>query len=154
MPIAAPGGSDLRPDHAPPRVATEGARLRLRVYAALLAAIAAWFAWQRFGLPLLSARHRPFARAAREVARLQRAGDFRQAVLTLHRAFDQSAGAAMFGASAGGFVAGRPAFAPIAGDVQRFFALSQREFFAGGAGRDFAWLAAFAAACRDAELRG
>nr|WP_183188571.1 nonribosomal peptide synthetase MxaA [Ancylobacter tetraedralis] len=134
--VASAGGTTmaLRPDMAPPLIATAGTRrhLMLALVGALLALLAlAWhLGWGPFG----RRRARPFARAARMVAAEIAAAPasppaYGRALVALHRAFDATAGAGVLAEDLPGFFSAHPAFAPVEGEVRRLFAASRRLFF-------------------------
>jgi len=130
------GDSDqrLRPDVRPTIPAVGPARDRMIAALALAALLLVALAWSRAWPPFHRRRARPFAAAAREVARLVRRGEEgrREALLRLHRAFDAAWGKRMLGEDIGAFLRDRPAFASRADDIRTFFAASRRAFF----GRD------------------
>ncbi|MDQ0511530.1 nonribosomal peptide synthetase MxaA [Ancylobacter amanitiformis] len=134
--VASAGGTTmaLRPDMAPPRIATAGTLRHLGV--ALIGALLALLllAWHLGWGPLGRRRTRPFARAARAVtAELAPSTSsppaYGRALVALHRAFDATAGAGVFAEDLPGFFAAHPAFAPVEGEVRRLFAASRRLFF-------------------------
>lgn len=97
---------------------------------------------------------RPFARALRDIKRLPAAPEsLAEAVQRVHAAFNSTAGGSVFDGA--GFVAAKPAFAPVSGDIDRFFALSRSVFFepaaAHGIDEPMTWLKQFCRRCRDCE---
>lgn len=141
----------LRPDHAVPPEEPGGARLRL--FAALAVALAAFGAWLWARAGRVWPGRRPFARAARQVARAaRRAGAGREGMLALHRAFDAASGRAMLAGDVADFVARHERFAPLRGEIEQFFAVSSRVFFgAEESAADTAALAALGRKLRAAE---
>lgn len=134
--LARAGLEEMRPDVAPPLIDTRPHLRRLAAYAVAAALLAiAWIAWY-FGFGLRGRKYRPFARAERALRRqLARDGApaaRREAMRTLHRAFDATAGSTLFAESLGGFFARCPWFAPAHDAVKRFFAASRAEFFGEG----------------------
>nr|WP_210286267.1 hypothetical protein [Hansschlegelia beijingensis] len=127
------GESDqrLRPDVQPVIPPVGPARDRLIAVAALAALLAVALAWSRAWPPFHKRRSRPFAAAAREVARLVRRGEDgrRAALLRLHRAFDAAWGKRLLGEDIGAFLRDHPAFASRAEEIRSFFAASRRAFF-------------------------
>jgi mxaA protein len=134
--LARAGLEEMRPDVAPPLIDTSPQWRRLTAYGLAAAAIAlAWTAWY-FGFGLRGRRARPFARAEhdvrRQLARNAESSVRREAMRTLHRAFDATAGSAVFAETLGGFFDQRPSLAPAHDEVVRFFAASRAEFFGQG----------------------
>jgi mxaA protein len=92
---------------------------------ALLAYHLAWW-------PFAARAHRPFTEAARAIRKELEGGDaggYRDALVTLHRAVDSTAGRAVFPEDLSSFLAQHPAFARLRDDFTRFFASSQSLFF-------------------------
>lgn len=147
---------EMQSEVQPPRIATAGIKARLAACALAAGAILLFLAWRLWGIPFLAAGRGPFARARREVRRLARGrgeSAHREAIKRVHRAFDQTAGRALFAAELPAFLREHPRFAPLAADIERFFELSRREFFAGGAPdlELLPWLERFCTACRGLE---
>lgn len=150
------GLGDLQPDREPPWVDSRGSRSRLLAYAVGAALLLAALAAQTFGLPWRPARKLPFGRAWHALRHLPAQADeagWRAACRTFHGALNQHAGAVLFEAGLAGFVAARPAFAPLHDELLRFMRLSRASFFAGAppAPGDAAWLVGLARRCHDAE---
>lgn len=134
--LARAGLEEMRPDVAPPLIDTRPPMRRLAAYALAAGLLAiAWTAWY-VGFGLRGRQHRPFARAERALRRqLARDGApaaRREAMRTLHRAFDSTAGSTLFAESLGAFFARCPYFEPAQDSVKRFFAASRAEFFGDG----------------------
>jgi mxaA protein len=134
--LARAGLEEMRPDVAPPLIDTRPHTRRLAAYALTAGLLAtAWTAWY-VGFGLRGRQNRPFARAERTLRRqLARDGApaaRREAMRTLHRAFDATAGSTLFAESLGAFFARCPSFAPSHDGVKRFFAASRAEFFGEG----------------------
>ncbi|HET8609295.1 MAG TPA: hypothetical protein VFM11_06115 [Burkholderiales bacterium] len=148
---------ELRPDVKPLLLPTAVLKARLFAYGAAAAAIVLYLLIMRFGVPFTRRRHGPFARACRDIVRITRNTDdvraFRAALTALHRAFNEAAGHSVFAGELDGFFAAHTRFAPLRSDVERFFALSQREFFDGGSigTRDPRIVLNLARRCRDRE---
>ncbi len=127
---------ELRPDVKPPLLPIAALKIRLAAYGAAAAVIILYLLIMRFGIPFTRRRHGPFARACRDIGNIARNADdvhaFRSALTALHHAFNEAAGHSVFAGELDGFFAAHPRFAPLRADVERFFALSQREFFDGG----------------------
>ena len=83
-----------------------------------------WASWRR---------QAPFRDALRDLRRLPQEQAAREACQRLHRAFDQAAGAALFGPGLKTWLAQRPGLAPLAPQIESFFAGTQRGFFEVGA---------------------
>ena len=131
--LARAGLEEMRPDVAPPLIDTSAQLRRLTAYGLAAATIAlAWTAWY-FGFGLRGRRARPFARAVRDLRR-QIAGAAepsvrREAMRTLHRAFDATAGSTVFAETLFRLFDRRPSLAPAREAIERFFAASRAEFF-------------------------
>lgn len=127
--VARDGLDELRPDRAPRPISTSWSHARLALYALAASALLLYLGYRR--LPFR--RRQPFAAADREVKRLSRnAGDrasFQAALRAVHRAFDETAGCAVFAEELGVFFARHPRLAAATPAAKRFFALSRREFF-------------------------
>jgi mxaA protein len=147
---------EMQPDVAPPPVPTDAIRKRLAGYAAAAAVVLLILAYAMWGIPFLERTRGPFARAIGEVKRLARARDeaaTRKAIRRIHRAFDETAGRAVFASEVPSFLARHPRYASLGPEIARFFELSRQEFFAGGARESGAlpWLAGFCRECRNRE---
>ncbi len=96
---------------------------------AVLAILALRYGW----LPFFAKTTPPFARALRELRKLNRKrGDveaYRAAVRLLHRALDDTAGFRLFAGELELFLAAHPAFAELRDELNHFFALSRRVFY-------------------------
>ncbi len=131
--LARAGLEETRPDTPPPPGDMTWIERRLAAYALAAGLIAALWASARFGWSWRGRRPRPFARAARELHALAATPDaerYRAALRALHRAFDSTAGGTLFAPGIADFVAAHPRFAPARVEVEAFFELSQRAFFA------------------------
>jgi mxaA protein len=150
------GLGELRPDAMLP--AMPPPRLRLLLWAALAALLLGYLTHVYLGDRWWARRHRPFARAYRELARLDLSGgtSLQPAFRRLHRAFDEAAGRATFAADACSFAADGSRWAPLRADIASFFERSRAAFFDGtpAATGDGAQLLALARALRDAERGG
>lgn len=156
--LARAGLEEMRPDLPPAAIDTAPHAVRLMLYAAALALIGGYFALRRFGLPFLPGSRRPFARACADLRRLARQPSgrdaYRAGLRRIHRAFDETAGETVFAEQLRAFMQCHPHFAPLAGDVERFFGESRQEFFGAGAGsHSLQWLTEFCRGCRRAELQ-
>jgi mxaA protein len=158
VPIDAPtreGLGELRPDREPPRVETAAARTRLLIEAGIALLLLGYLANVYLVTPWSAQRRRPFGRAWKQLAALPAQPDAaqrRSAFECLHAAFNETAGGVLFEPGLDRFVASRPRFAPLQGEIARFFAASRAEFFAGGSdAASLDWLRAFGRRCRDIE---
>lgn len=154
--LARAGLAQTQPDAPPPVLDTARYMWLTFVWIALIVAIVAATLVQRRGIPWLRHGVRPFARAARDIAKLSRLpperATYRRGLQRLHRAFDAAAGHAVFGERLAPLFAAHPELLGLRTDIERFYAASQREFF--GASADGARLGevlALASRCRDAE---
>jgi mxaA protein len=149
------GLGEMRPDAAPPAIATGARQLRLALYAAALAVLATVLVQVYVGLPWWGRRQRPFARAWRAMRSLPAVPSpvqQREALLLLHEALNASAGEAVFETGLADFIARHPRFAPQHDGLAAFFRHSHDEFFAERAAAvDPEWLRRLCRACRDAE---
>jgi mxaA protein len=123
----------LRPDVDPApisiamqRALTMGSGVTTLLLLGLLAYHRAWW-------PFAGRRARPFARAARAARRTLAASTrdnrYLAGLLSLHRAFDASAGCRVLAGDVPGFIDRLPAFRRLEPDIDRFFQASQHAFF-------------------------
>jgi mxaA protein len=155
------GLGDMRPDASPRLIETRTLLLRTLLWALGLAAIGAYVVVSRFGVPLLARRRGPFARALSDLRRLARGSPDEttqlRAMQRLHRAFDETAGHAVFAAQLARFFAVHGEFEGTRTEAERFFRISQEEFFGGtrpahsGVSASLDAVLALARRCRDAE---
>jgi mxaA protein len=129
-PFGKGGLADLRPDHPAPVVATEPMRRRIAFWTGALAITLilwlAWFLWREWR----TASTRPFARALREMRRVEDSAP--QAWHALHRAFDRTAGQAMQTSTLSDLFQQAPHLLPLRGKVEQFFVQSGERFFGAG----------------------
>ena len=129
-----PDNDLLLADAVPMRPAVTGPRRATFVALAItLLALLVW-AWAA-GYLSASARG-PFARARVSLRRQRRAHEppeVAQALRTVHRAFDETAGQAVFADDLDAFIAAHPVFVDLVDDIRAFFDFSRRYFFAGTA---------------------
>jgi len=150
------GLEEIQADVAPPPMSTLAVRARLALYGAGLCAIVLYLVYSYGGLPFLARSRGPFARALRSVNAARRHADRQEgmeaALKAVHRAFDETAGATVFGEQLEGFFATHGRFAPLRPAVERFFAGSREQFFgAGSAQLSVPWLATLCRDLRDRE---
>lgn len=99
----------------------------------------------------------PFAKSYREIRKLPNtAQGIQQAVSSLHRSLNMTAGNSLFSNNLDDFLTKKPAFKAIKSELIQFFDLSRQVFFESGAqhqvGSDpIAWLAKLSRRCRDCE---
>jgi mxaA protein len=150
------GLGELQPDREPPLIDTDARRTRLAVSTALAALLLLAVAALSVGPAWLTARHRPFHRAWRELRHLPREPDTRQwqaACRAMHRALNASAAEVLFEPGVDRFIAAHPSFRGERDAIQRFLRMSRGEFFGNArhAPDDPAWLVGLCWRCRDAE---
>jgi len=158
--VPSSGLGPLRPDGPPPTIDTGWLRLRLAAFGLLTVLLGGTLAYRRFVDLLPGRRPAPFAAAYRDLRRL--AGDpsaaaFHRGLKRLHRAFDETAGGAVFAEDVERFLAAYPRYRDAGPAISDFFARSRREFFAPGAGLDepdMPWLIALCRECRRREAGG
>ena len=127
--------SVLQPDHAA-IWANEAQPAWLLAAGLAMAALAALgLLMQNIHLPGWGRRMPPFAAAARRIARRPPVSQTAatDALLTLHEAFDATAGRRVFADDLEYFVSNYRHFAPLHADLERFFDLSRTAFFGAGA---------------------
>ena len=155
VPVEAPnreGLGELRPDREPPLVDTQAARWRLAIEAGAIVLLLAYLAQVYLVLPWAAQRRRPFGRAWKRLQALPAQPDAAQrraAFEAVHAALNEAAGEVVFEAGVDRFVARMPRYAPLRAELQRFYADSRAEFFAGAG--DAAGLARLRALCRQAR---
>ena len=153
------GLGDLQPDRAPPFVDTTRWQWRLAFWGLLALLPLALLAVVHIGVPWQAARRRPFGQAWRALRRLpaQPSGaEWRAGCRTLHDALNRAAGEVVFERTLDRFIAAAPRYRGLHEDLARFLALSNREFFGGGAFEPghAAGLLDLARRLRDAERGG
>ncbi|MEO5861294.1 MAG: hypothetical protein ABIW48_02725 [Burkholderiales bacterium] len=153
--LARDGLEAMRPDTPPTGVDTKAVRRRLIGYGLVLAAIVLYGAYRYFGIPYLAKMRRPFARAYRDLTRLnQRDFVFSQVIDRIHKALNETAGRSLFIANVDHFLSCREIDRSLTILTREFFEISRDEFFAGGnlkSRRSFTWLLDFCRAWRDVE---
>jgi mxaA protein len=125
------GGSvELRPYRPAPAIATAPIRRQIAIWSSaflvVLAAWLGWLAWRNWR----AAAAQPFARALREMRRLD--GTAPEAWRALHRAFDQTAGRVVQTATLPALFERAPQLQPLRPEIEQFFAQSRTLFFGGG----------------------
>jgi mxaA protein len=124
------GGLDeLRPDRAPPAIATEPIRRQVVIWSgASLLTVAiwlAWFAWRNWR----AAAGQPFARALRDIRRLGETTP--EAWQAVHRAFDATAGRVIQAATLPALFERAPHLRSLRPQIEQFYAQSSELFFGG-----------------------
>jgi len=138
--LARAGLPDLQPDIEPEPAAATTLVARLALWGALLVVTLGAWAVQRHPQLAFWRRRAPFRQAWQDLRRLARRGPAtaelqRQALARLHRAFEATAGCALFAEKLDPLYAARPGLRVVAPDIDAFFAASRRSFFAeAGAG--------------------
>jgi mxaA protein len=134
QPAMRESGTDyMRPDVRPKRIDLRADRARTLGlgFAALI--VLGFLAYDRAWPPFTARPHRPFTLAAREIHRLLRGSApgpaYKEALLILHRAIDESAGRTILSGDLESFLKSRPAFCGLETDFKRFFSSSHRVFF-------------------------
>ncbi len=120
----------LQPDRPAPPVDTEPIRSRLAAWlGALVLVLAGWLGWWTWR-NWQAASRRPFARAARELRRLDESSP--KAWQRLHRAFDETAGATVRAGNLTVLFERAPHLNPLRPTIEQFFAQSRQQFFGAG----------------------
>jgi mxaA protein len=129
-PHAAFGKGDLqnlRPDHPAPILQTTALWRQLQIWSGALAlTLVAWLVWW-LARYIRAVANQPFARALREVRRDD--SNSPQSWLSLHRAFDRTAGRALQIETLPVLFQRAPHFEPQRAQIERFYAESTRRFF-------------------------
>lgn len=154
--LARAGLKQTQPDAKPPTPDSARYMWLTIAWIAAIVAIVAGGAVRRRGIPWLRHGARPFARAARDIAKLSRLppvrATYRRGLQRLHRAFDAAAGHAVFGERLEPLLVAHPELLRLRPQIEQFYAASQREFFGAHAGgTSLSEVLALAARCRDAE---
>lgn len=123
----------MRPDAVPQEINVAPRKRQLWVSAGALAASGLLLFWHYAIWPFARRTKRPFTQADRQIRSLQSAGSgeapYRDSLLILHRAFDQSAGRRVFAADVPEFVAQHQRFSRLLPRLKSFFESSQLYFF-------------------------
>lgn len=121
---------NLQPQFAPPSLSADTHWARLYGYIALLVLGALGLAWFNADGRWLPFMNGPFAQAHRRIKGLSREGQtWKQALSTLHEAFNRVYGHNLFAADIGDFVAQHPRYAPARASIEAFFAQSGHALF-------------------------
>ncbi|MBS0251259.1 MAG: nonribosomal peptide synthetase MxaA [Proteobacteria bacterium] len=123
----------MRPDAVPQEISVAPRERLLWVSASALAGSGLLLLWHYAIWPFARRAKRPFTQADRQIRSLQSAGageaPYRDSLLILHRAFDQSAGRRVFAADVPEFVAQHQRFSRLLPRLKSFFESSQLYFF-------------------------
>ncbi|NKC11502.1 MAG: hypothetical protein GKR94_04640 [Gammaproteobacteria bacterium] len=155
---AQPGQISLRPDQAPFELPLAGHLWRAGAVAAVLLLALCYLLYAHAAVPWLARSRGPFARACRQLSRLQRqdnsAATYRQALRAVHTAVNDTAGCVIFARDLAVFFARHPQFAPLREAIENVFAQSRSVFFRAAVPRREPSIAALhdiCRRCRDAE---
>ena len=126
--VSGDGGlAELLPDHAAPQVATEPIRRRLWMLSSSCAlSLAVWLGWL-WWCNRRAAANQPFARALRELRNTVDGSP--QSWQILHRAFDETAGRVVRGATLRSLFEQAPHFESARAQIEQFYAQSAQKFF-------------------------
>ncbi len=123
----------MRPDAVPQEINLVPRERLLWASAGALAASGLLLLWHYAIWPFARRAKRPFTQADRQIRSLQSAGagdaPYRDSLLILHRAFDQSAGRRVFAADVPEFVSQHQRFSSLLPRLKSFFESSQLYFF-------------------------
>lgn len=152
--------TDMSPLRGPLLLNADAEKQRLKILLTILALAL-------LGLLYILGRHAwlprmggPFAKAYRKVSKLRRGpasdASLQTAVSHIHEALNTTAGNSVFSDTLDAFLAKKPAFKPIKGELLQFFGLSRHVFFEHHAVHEtgpepMEWLRAFCRRCRDCE---
>ena len=160
-PLSVFGAVKLREEMSPfvPPLLLDASKslLHLKILIALLC-LAALGLLYIFGmhawLPRMGA---PFARAYRDIHKLPDSPEgIKQAVARLHESLNKTAGTSLFTSNLASFLRTKPAFDPVAKEIEQFFGLSRQVFFESNASNNLneapkVWLLKFCRRLRDCE---
>jgi mxaA protein len=145
----------LRPDRQAPLLATAGLRRQIAwALGLLLATLLAWAAWWGWRNQRESARL-PFARAWRQMQRLQRvqAASSKDAWFCMHEALNETAGQIVHGGSLSALLTRAPYLQPLRAQLEHFYQVSAERFFKPAPGAAESPLQALCRALYRAERR-
>ncbi|MEY4729666.1 MAG: hypothetical protein RL020_824 [Pseudomonadota bacterium] len=152
--LARDGLEEMRADKSAQLIDASAHYWRLGFAALATAAALLSLIYVKWGLPFLRKHNGPFARARRDINKINDA-DSSAALRRLHRAFDETAGVSIFPQHLTEFFTRHPAFSDLQTDTQKFFASSRQAFFSKATESDGTinkqWLLDFCARCRDRE---
>ncbi len=148
--------TDIKPELPPPSVSLWGYWVGIVLSLVGLVGAVLILVYLRWGLPWLQRSRRPFARAYREIRGFSPSSpsQYEEALRLTHRAFDETAGVAVFNGTLAKFFIDNPEFEPQRAEIERFYSESQRRFFTNYASKsnpDLDALVNLCRVCRDAE---
>ena len=152
----------VRPARPPPPMPVAPHLWRAALAGALLAIVIIYLCWLRWGVPLMARANRPFARAYRDLRRLnRRALDesvYQLALRRLHGAFNETAGRALFADQLAAFHSSHPRFRGLEHAIDGLFAESRSVFFSSDSqapadGSELRRLIGLCHECRERERR-
>ncbi|UCC56820.1 MAG: hypothetical protein JSU75_03455 [Gammaproteobacteria bacterium] len=125
--------SGLRPDHLPPGMPVRPHAYRITGLSVCLLGILLYLVYVRWGIPFLAQRKRPFAVTFRRLRKLERKpvtdARYRDALRSLHRAFNRTAGRTVLAGNLELFFIHHPEFASLRSPIETLFLQSRRAFF-------------------------
>jgi mxaA protein len=137
-PAKASGADYMQPDVDPPYVDLNRERLATFSFLAAGLVALAFLAYHHAWWPFAARAKRPFTEAARRIRKLlgpaQGESAYREALLTLHRAIDATAGHAVFAEDVPEFLERAPAFSRLKEEFILFFRSSRQVFFGDNTG--------------------
>lgn len=143
--------TELRPDREVSIIDPASTRMSLLAWSiALGITLATWLAWAQLR-NWRESHNRPFARALREVQRVDETAP--EAWQALHRAFDQTAGRVLQIETLPALFERAPHLRPQRADIERFFAQSNERFFGTGAQNNLVSIRALCHELRRIERR-
>jgi mxaA protein len=121
----------LEPDFPPPPVSLRGPIIAIAAAAILSIAMLVFLAWQRALGPFAKRAGVPFSRAERVLRKADPSNpdNYADGLLTLHRAFDTTAGWHVFADDLPRFLTQHARFAAARAEIANFFAASRVRFF-------------------------
>jgi mxaA protein len=134
LPSAKTSGADyMQPDVSPPYIDLHRERVATFSFLAACLVTLAFLAYHLAWWPFTARPRRPFNEAARHIRKLlsppQGESGYREALLTLHRAIDATAGHAVFAEDLPEFLERAPAFSRLKEEFILFFRSSRQVFF-------------------------
>ncbi len=120
----------LRPDAIPQEIGIAPKERTLGASIAVLTICGALLLWHYALWPFGKRQGRPFTQADRQIRLIGGSqAPYREALLTLHRAFDEAAGRRVFAGDVSSFLTSHRRFANLAPRLREFFESSQLYFF-------------------------
>jgi mxaA protein len=132
-PSKASGADYMQPDVRPSNIDLRGERIATFGFLAAALIALGFLAHHLAWWPFAERAKRPFNGAARRIRKLlgpdRTESGYREALLTLHRAIDATAGHAVFTEDVSDFIDRAPVFSPLKEEFNLFFRSSRRVFF-------------------------